>query len=146
MADLCRTRPALPHLHRRVAASGAALVMVVLCAGIPDAVHAERIYRCGSQGSVYSQTPCRGEHQQSFEVDDARDAEQRAEAQGVAARAQAAADRRSPAAANVQRGTPARAGSLSGPFGRVRVPFEGHEIDRPRRCDQRKRPRSDACR
>lgn len=146
MADLRRPRCALPHLKRRVVAPGAVLVTLVLCAGVPDAVHAERIYRCGPQGTEYSQTPCKGEHQQSFEVDDGRDAEQRAEAQGVAARAQAAAAGLAPAGTNAHGGTPARAGSLSGPFGRVRVPFEGHEIERPGRCDKRKRPRSDGCR
>ncbi|WP_436024654.1 hypothetical protein [Rhizobacter sp. LjRoot28] len=146
MAHLRCARPSLPRPNSGAAPPGAVLAMLLVCAGISDAAHAERIYRCGPRGSEYSQTPCKGEHPQFFEVDDGRDAEQLAEAQGVAARAQAAAARLTPPGASTPGSVPARAGSLSGPFGRVRVPFEGLEIERPGRCDKRKRPRTDACR
>lgn len=146
MAAPHHARPTLPRRYRSAAAPGAALVLLALCVGTPDASHAERIYRCGLRGSDYSQTPCKNEPEQSFEVTDGRDAEQRAEAQAVAARAQAAAGRLVPAGASARGSPPARAGSLSGPFGRVRVPFEGHDSQRPDRCDRRKRPRPDACR
>jgi hypothetical protein len=75
---------------------------------------AAEIYRCGANGSSYSQTPC-GDGRR-IEIDDARSDEQRAEARRVTERTVALAsslenDRRAEEAAH----RPALAGSFNAP-------------------------------
>lgn len=128
-----------------LALPGVALAGLMLLAGAPGLAWAERVYRCGPDGREFSQVPCRGASERAVEVEDRRDAEQQAEAQSVADRASASAAgmaRARHAARETRR--PAGAGSLSGPFGRVRVPFEGQEPEPPSRCGTQVRRK--ACR
>jgi hypothetical protein len=64
----------------------------VLLGGGPAPGLAATIYRCGADGRTFSQTPCPASAAGALEVSDARDADQRAEAQDAARRTAAAAD------------------------------------------------------
>lgn len=58
---------------------GAAVAFALAAAG---AAQAQKVYRCGPDGRLYQQTPCNDG--QALDASDARSAEQRKAAQGVA--------------------------------------------------------------
>jgi len=75
---------------------------------------AAEIYRCGPNGSTYSQTPCAGGHR--VEIDDARSDEQRQQARQVNERTVAlASSLERDRLANEAALRPALAGSFNGP-------------------------------
>lgn len=65
-----------------------ALLLIAMLVG--TSVHAQEVYRCGTEGRSYSQTPCADGHR--VEVSDERSAQRRREAIEVAERERAFGD------------------------------------------------------
>lgn len=76
--------------HKRLRAVWAATALLLVAANGTSAAP-QKVFRCGPDGRIYSQTPCKDGH--AVDADDSRSADQRKAAQDVVKREEKMADK-----------------------------------------------------